>query len=73
MGGAVVNKSDTKFFFLSIGIGLALGVAAGMLFAPASGEKTRRSLRKKAEKGERYLAELRRAASEIRKQVAKLR
>ncbi len=30
-------------------VGLGLGIAAGVLFAPASGEETRRDLRERAE------------------------
>jgi gas vesicle protein len=44
---------------------------AGLLFAPATGEKTRRMLRKKAQKGRGYLAELSDSASEIGKKITR--
>jgi gas vesicle protein len=59
-------EDDNKlpYFFL----GLGLGVAVGVLFAPKSGEETREFLRSKAEEGaeaaKRSAADLREAAAE---------
>lgn len=41
------DDSKLSYFFL----GLGLGVAAGVLFAPKSGEETREFIRSKAEEG----------------------
>ena len=53
------------YFFLGLGI----GVAAGMLFAPKSGEETREFLREKAGEGKDYLKrrgdDLRDSASDL--------
>ena len=58
------DDSKLSFFFL----GLGLGVAVGVLFAPKSGAETRELLRSKAEEGaeaaKRRAAELRDAAAE---------
>src|SRR5262245_55249282 len=40
-----------SYFFLGVGI----GVAVGLLFAPKSGEETRELIRSKAEEGKDYL------------------
>jgi gas vesicle protein len=59
-------EDDNKlpYFFL----GLGLGVAVGVLFAPKSGEETREFLRSKAEEGaelaKQRAADLREAAAE---------
>jgi gas vesicle protein len=45
------DDNKLSYFFL----GLGLGVAAGVLFAPKSGEETRRLLRTKAEEGTDYV------------------
>jgi gas vesicle protein len=47
--GDLIVEDDNKlgYFFL----GLGLGVAAGVLFAPQSGEETRRLIKDKAEEG----------------------
>src|SRR4051812_40391219 len=47
--GDVIVEEDNKlgYFFL----GLGLGAALGMLFAPQSGEETRRLIKDKAEEG----------------------
>ncbi|MEO5923976.1 MAG: YtxH domain-containing protein [Bryobacteraceae bacterium] len=47
--GDVIVEEDNKlgYFFL----GLGLGVAVGVLFAPQSGEETRRLIKDKAEEG----------------------
>ena len=51
--GDVIVEEDNKlgYFFL----GLGLGVAVGVLFAPQSGEETRRLLKDKAEEGAEYV------------------
>jgi gas vesicle protein len=48
-----VEEDNNKlgYFFL----GLGLGVAAGILFAPKSGEETRGYIRSKAEEGSDYV------------------
>jgi gas vesicle protein len=57
------DDNKLSFFFL----GLGLGVAVGVLFAPKSGAETRELLRSKAEEGaelaKRRAAELRDAAA----------
>src|SRR5688500_12351843 len=45
------ENNKVSYFFL----GLGLGVAAGMLFAPKSGSETRDILRSKADEGKEYL------------------
>lgn len=45
------DDSKLSYFFL----GLGLGVAAGVLFAPKSGSETRDFLRSKAEEGADYM------------------
>lgn len=45
------DDSKLSYFFL----GLGLGVAAGVLFAPKSGAETRQYLRSKAEEGSDYV------------------
>ena len=44
---------DNKFSFFFLGLGL--GVAAGLLFAPKTGEETRNLIRSKADEGKEYL------------------
>jgi gas vesicle protein len=51
-----------SYFFLGIGI----GVAAGILFAPKAGDETRRLLRDKADEGKDYI---RRRGEEFRSQA----
>jgi gas vesicle protein len=46
-GDIIVEEEDNGLPYLLLGIGL--GVVAGILFAPQSGEKTRRMIREKAE------------------------
>lgn len=46
--------------------GLGVGAAAGMLFAPKSGEETREELRQRAEEGREYL---KRRSGELREQA----
>ncbi|MCS7024029.1 MAG: YtxH domain-containing protein [Bryobacteraceae bacterium] len=54
-----------SYFFLGLGI----GVAVGILFAPKSGEETREIIRSKAEEGTEYL---RRRGSELRESASEL-
>ncbi|MCC7174252.1 MAG: YtxH domain-containing protein [Bryobacterales bacterium] len=44
---------ENKFTYFVLGLGI--GVAVGILFAPQSGEETRRLLRTKADEGKDYL------------------
>jgi gas vesicle protein len=46
-------EDDNKFSYFFLGLGL--GVAAGLLFAPKSGPETRDLLRSKADEGKEYL------------------
>lgn len=57
------DDSRISYFFL----GLGLGVAAGVLFAPKSGPETRELLRSKAEEGADYV---KRRGEEFRDQAA---
>jgi gas vesicle protein len=53
------DDNKLSYFFL----GLGLGVAAGVLFAPKSGEETRAFLRSKADEGADYV---KRASNDLR-------
>ena len=55
---------DNKFSYFFLGLGL--GVAAGLLFAPKSGPETREYLRSKADEGRDYL---RQRGEEVRDQA----
>lgn len=44
---------ENKFTYFILGLGI--GVAVGMLFAPQSGEETRNLIRSKADEGKDYL------------------
>lgn len=46
-------EEDNKFSYFFLGLGL--GVAAGLLFAPKTGEETRNLIRSKADEGREYL------------------
>ena len=46
-------SDDSKFTYFVLGLGI--GVAVGIMFAPQSGEETRQLLRSKAEGGKDYL------------------
>lgn len=46
-------EDDKKFSYFFLGLGI--GVAVGILFAPKSGEETRELLKEKAEEGKEYL------------------
>jgi len=59
------DEKRLSYFFLGLGI----GVAAGILFAPKAGEETRRMLRDKAGEGKDYL---RRRSEELREQATDL-
>jgi gas vesicle protein len=56
---------DNKFSYFFLGLGL--GVAAGLLFAPKSGPETRDLLRSKADEGKDYL---KKRTTEVRDQAA---
>ena len=58
-------EEDNKFSYFFLGLGL--GVAAGLLFAPKSGPETRDLLRSKADEGKEYL---KRRSTEVRDQAA---
>jgi gas vesicle protein len=47
----MAEEKKFSYFFLGLGI----GVAAGILFAPKSGEETRQFLKSKADEGKDYL------------------
>jgi gas vesicle protein len=57
------DDNRVSYFFL----GLGLGVAVGVLFAPKSGEETREFLRSKAEEGTDYV---KRRADDLRESAA---
>ena len=46
-------EDDSKFSYFFLGLGL--GVAVGLLFAPKSGPETRELLRSKADEGKDYI------------------
>lgn len=60
-------EDDNKFSYFFLGLGL--GVAVGLLFAPSSGAETRDMLRSKADESKDYLkrrgSELRDTASDV--------
>jgi gas vesicle protein len=58
-------EDDNKFSYFFLGLGL--GVAAGLLFAPKSGPETRDLLRSKADEGKEYL---KRRSNEVVDQAA---
>ena len=58
-------EDDSKFSYFFLGLGL--GVAVGLLFAPKSGTETRDLLLSKADEGKEYL---RRRSSELRDNAA---
>ena len=61
----MADENRFSFFFLGLGIGVAIGV----LFAPKSGEETRGLIRTKAGEGKEYIkrrgSELRESADEL--------
>lgn len=58
-GDIIVEEDSSLPYFL---LGMGLGVAVGILFAPQSGEETRRMLKDRADEGADYV---RRRASEF--------
>jgi gas vesicle protein len=56
---------DNKFSYFLLGLGM--GVAAGLLFAPKSGPETREFLRSKADEGKEFV---KRRGAEVRDQAA---
>jgi len=46
-------EDDKKFSYFFLGLGI--GVAVGILFAPKSGEETREFLKERADEGKEYL------------------
>ena len=54
-----MDKGDVSCFFLGLGVGIAIGI----LFAPKSGEETRGMLKSKADEGKEYLKQ---RSSELR-------
>jgi gas vesicle protein len=62
---AMEQDNRISYFFLGLGI----GVACGILFAPNSGEETRRAIRSKAEESKDYL---RRKGDELRESTNEL-
>jgi len=56
---------DNKFSYFFLGLGL--GVAAGLLFAPKSGPETRDLLMSKADEGKEFL---KRRSAEVRDQAS---
>lgn len=46
-------EDDKRFSYFFLGLGI--GVAVGVLFAPKSGEETRELIREKADEGKQYL------------------
>ena len=58
---------DNKFSYFFLGLGL--GVAVGLLFAPKTGAETRELIRAKADEGKEYLkrrtSDLKESASEV--------
>lgn len=61
-----MDDSKGLSYFL---LGLGIGVAAGMVFAPASGEETRGRIRSRAQEGGHYL---RRRSEDLRESAADL-
>jgi gas vesicle protein len=57
-------EDDSKFSYFFLGLGL--GVAVGLLFAPKTGEETRSMIRSKADEGKDYLV---RRSGELRDQA----
>jgi gas vesicle protein len=58
----VEDSNKLSYFFLGMGI----GVAVGILFAPKAGEETRRMIREKADEGRGYVKN---RAGEVRTQA----
>lgn len=62
----MADNAGTKFTYFLVGMGI--GAAVGLLFAPRSGRETREYLRERAEEGKEYVSkkahELRKGAEE---------
>jgi len=62
----MAENAGSKFAYFLVGMGI--GAAIGLLFAPRSGRETREYLRERAEEGKEYLSkkarELRQGAAE---------
>lgn len=62
----MADNAGTKFAYFLVGMGI--GAAVGLLFAPRSGRETREYLRERAEEGKEYVSkkahELRKGAEE---------
>lgn len=65
--GDIIVEEDSSLPYFLLGIGI--GVAVGVLFAPQSGEETRRLLKDKAEEGADFV---RRRTSEVQDQASDL-
>jgi gas vesicle protein len=61
-----MNSNNTLYFLL----GLGMGAAAGVFYAPKSGSQTRDFLRSKSEEGTRYAKKTARDAGGLAKQKA---
>ena|SRR5579885_1661550 len=60
-------EDDSKFSYFFLGLGL--GVAVGLLFAPKTGAETREMIRSKADESKEYL---KRRSTELRDQAGDL-
>jgi gas vesicle protein len=61
------NSIGTKLTYLMLGLGI--GAAVALLFAPQSGEKTRKKIAEKAQEGKDFVAS---TGRELRKQAEDL-
>jgi gas vesicle protein len=59
------KRNMTPFFWFGVALGAVTGVTAGLLLAPAKGEKIRRLLRKEIKKGAAKVGEVGDSAAEI--------
>ncbi|MGJ8683011.1 MAG: YtxH domain-containing protein [Nonlabens sp.] len=65
-----MSKSNTVFALLT---GAAIGIAAGVLYAPESGEKTRKKLKKQAKKAQADIdAQARKTYAQVSDKAAQL-
>lgn len=60
-----MEENRLSYFFLGMGIGVAIGI----LFAPKSGEETRKYIRAKADEGRDYV---KRRTEEVRESAAEM-
>jgi gas vesicle protein len=67
MGGDIDVEDDSRFSYFFLGLGL--GVAVGILFAPKAGTETRELIRSKADEGKEYL---RRRGDEVKDSASEL-